>query len=190
MKNSSRHKDNELIKKAIAGDTSAFRQLVYLHKDVSLSLAVSIVKDVVLAEDILQDVFIKVYHKLDTFTYKAAFTTWLYRIVVNTSYNQLQKKKQHLSIDISQEPYLLPSTDTISMNEVDQKKYIHLALQRLKPDESLILRLFYLCELSIKEIEEVTSFKNSKIKVLLHRGRSSIHFELKQLLGDDLNYLL
>ncbi|WP_299207574.1 RNA polymerase sigma factor [uncultured Dokdonia sp.] len=190
MKNNPTHKDYELIKKAIEGDISAFRQLVYLHKDVSLSLAVSIVKDIALAEDILQDVFIKVYHKLNSFTYKSAFTTWLYRIVVNTSYNELKKKKKHLSLDLPQESFLLPPTVDTSINEADQKKYIQLALQRLKPDESLVLRLFYLCELSIKEIEEITNFKISKIKVLLHRGRSSIHFELKQLLRDDLKHLL
>ena len=190
MKNNPTHKDYELIRKAIEGDTAAFRQLVYAHKDVSLSLAVSIIKDPVIAEDILQEVFVKVYHKLNTFTFKAAFKTWLYRIVVNTCYNELQKKKYHISIDNTQEAYMLPSTSDTSIKEADQKKYIQLALQQLKPEESLVLRLFYLCELSIKEIESITRFKTSKVKVLLHRGRGNIHFQLKQLLGDDLNYLL
>lgn len=190
LKDNPIHKDHELIRKAIEGDTTAFRLLVYNHKDVSLSLAVSIVKDPVLAEDILQDVFVKVYHKLHTFSFKAAFTTWLYRIVVNTSYNALKKQKKYLTIDTSVEAYKLPSTKDKTLNEADQKKYIQLALQLLKTEEALVLRLFYLCELSIKEIEPITGFKNSKIKVLLHRGRGNIHFQLKQLLGDDLKYLL
>ena len=156
LKDNPIHKDNELIKKAIEGDTAAFRLLVYNHKDVSLSLAASIVKDPVLAEDILQDVFVKVYHKLHTFTFKAAFTTWLYRIVVNTSYNALKKQKKYIVIDTSTEAYMLPSSVDSTINDADQKKYIQLALQQLKPDEALVLRLFYLCELSIKEIEALT----------------------------------
>lgn len=190
MKNNPTERDYELIRKIKEGDTSAFRQLVYIHKDVSLSLAVSILKDAVLAEDVLQDVFIKVFHKLHTFSFKSSFTTWLYRIVVNTSYNELKKKKYHLSIDDSESTYVISAISKDTMSESDQKKYIQLALERLRPDESLVLRLFYLCELSIKEIEVITRFKPSKIKVDLHRGRGHIHKELQQLLGDDLKYLL
>jgi RNA polymerase sigma-70 factor (ECF subfamily) len=76
------------------------------------------------------------------------------------------------------------------MSELDQKKYINLALEKLRPDESLLLRLFYLSELHIKEIEKITGFKTSKIKVDLHRGRENLHFQLKQLLGNDIKYLL
>ncbi len=190
MKNNPTERDYELIRKIKEGDTSAFRQLVYMHKDVSLSLAVSILKDAVLAEDVLQDVFIKVFHKLHTFSFKSSFTTWLYRIVVNTSYNELKKKKHHLSIDDSESTYVISTISKDTMSESDQKKYIQLALERLRPDESIVLRLFYLCELSIKEIEVITRFKHSKIKVDLHRGREHIHKELQQLLGDDLKYLL
>lgn len=190
MKNNPGHKDYELIRKAIEGDTIAFRQLVYSYKDVSLSLAISIIKDPVIAEDVLQDAFVKVYHKLHTFSFKSAFATWLYRIVINTCYNELKKKKNYISIDSTLEAYKLPSEMNTTLNDTDQKKYIQLALQQLKTEESLILRLFYLCELSIKEIETITGFTNSKIKVLLHRGRKNIHFQLQQLLGDDLKYLL
>lgn len=88
MRNNPTQQDYELIRKINKGDTSAFRQLVYIYKDVSLSLASSIIKDSSIAEDVVQDVFIKVYHKLDTFSFKSSFATWLYRIVVNTCYNQ------------------------------------------------------------------------------------------------------
>ncbi|WP_298540090.1 RNA polymerase sigma factor [uncultured Aquimarina sp.] len=190
MKNSSKQQDYELIRKINDGDTSAFRQLVYMHKDVSLSLAISILKDPVIAEDVLQDVFIKVYHKLHTFQYKSTFSTWLYRIVINTSYNELKKKKHTVEIKEDNNAFDLPSSNRNNLIEADQKKYIHLALEKLRPDEALLLRLFYLCEYKIKEIEKVTGFTSSKIKVDLHRGRENLHFYLKQLLGDDLNNLL
>ncbi len=190
MKSNQAKEDYELIRKINEGDATAFRQLVYKHKDVSLSLAQSILKDVAIAEDVLQDVFIKVYRKLHTFKFKASFSTWLYRIVVNTSYNELKKQKHNISVDALDDTYNITSENKDLMGEQDQKKYINLALQKLRPDEALLLRLFYLCELSIKEIEDITSFKPSKIKVDLHRGREHIGFHLKQLLGKDLKHLL
>ncbi|WP_109853200.1 RNA polymerase sigma factor [Aquimarina sp. AU58] len=190
MRNNPTQQDYELIRKINKGDTSAFRQLVYIYKDVSLSLASSIIKDSSIAEDVVQDVFIKVYHKLDTFSFKSSFATWLYRIVVNTCYNQLKKQKQNVPLKVIEDTAIIISEEKNILNEADQKKYINLALQKLRSDESLLLRLFYLCELSIKEIEEITGFKPSKIKVDLHRGRENIHFQLKRLLGNDLKHLL
>ncbi|EDP71015.1 RNA polymerase sigma-70 factor, ECF subfamily protein [Flavobacteriales bacterium ALC-1] len=191
MKAKNQIEDYDLIRKINGGDTNAFRQLVYIHKDVSLSLACSILKDTILAEDVLQDVFIKVFYKLNTFNFKSAFSTWLYRIVINTAYNELKKQKQSISLDEeNKDIFFAPTLDADFMKEVDQKKYINLALANLRRDESLVLRLFYLCELSIKEIEEITSFRKSKIKVDLHRGRENLNFQLKQLLADDINYLL
>lgn len=183
--------DYDLIRKVIEGDTTAFRQLVYEHKDVSLSLAYSILKNKSLAEDVLQDVFIKVFNKLKTFKFESSFSTWLYRIVVNTSYNELKRQKNNISIDDYNHDHVMSTiNDHDYMKEEDQKYYICKALMLLRPDEALVLRLFYLCELSIKEIENITAFKTSKIKVDLHRGRENLNFQLRQLLGNDIKHLL
>jgi len=181
-----------LIKKIKEGDMLAFRQLVEKHKNISLSLACSILKDENKAEDVLQDVFVKVFDKIGTFNFNAAFSTWLYRIVVNTSYNELKKHKDYANL--TQVDLELGNSDVnLALNtikEENQKKYIQLALNKIRPDEGLILRLFYLCELKIKEIEDVTGFKSSKIKVDLHRGRRNLNHELKNILGIEINDLL
>lgn len=188
----SKDPDIFLIHRIKDGDTSAFRLLVEKYKDVSLSLASSILKDSILAEDVLQDVFIKVYEQLDSFKFNSNFSTWLYRIVVNMSFNALKKLKNIKSIDEIEVGEILDTTiiGIESIKETDQKKYIVLAFERLRPDEALVLRLFYLCELSIYEIEEITDFNPSKIKVDLHRGRGNMHFHLKQILKEEMNHLL
>lgn len=142
------------------------------------------------AEDVLQEVFLKVYHKLNSFDHRASFSTWLYRIVVNTSYNELKRQKPYIPIETIEETLKISSERKYNMSEIDQKKYINLALEKLRPDETLVLRLFYLCEFSIKEIEAITDFGSSKIKTDLSRGRENVHFQLKRLLGNDLRYLL
>ncbi|MCH2192815.1 RNA polymerase sigma factor [Kordia sp.] len=184
--------DFELIKKIKEGDRSVFRYLVERHKDVSLSLACSIVKDSGKAEDVLQEAFIKVFKKLDSFQFNAAFTTWLYRIVINTSYNAIKKDKNRYPFSQEAEEKLQNTADIPidKLKAKDQKKYINLALEKLRPDEALVLRLFYLCELKISEITESTGFSISKIKVDLSRGRKNINFQLRKLLGTEIDNLL
>ncbi|WP_271784484.1 RNA polymerase sigma factor [Aquimarina algiphila] len=192
MKDRIEDNDIHLIKKIKEGDTTAFRHLVEKYKDVSLTLAISILKDQSIAEDVLQDVFIKVYQKIGTFKFKSNFSTWLYRIVVNTSYNAFKKQRSHISIDKinSHEIEANQKTGVEKLNEKDQKKYITLALERLTPDEALLIRLFYLCDLKITEIKDVTGFSVSKIKVGLHRGRNNMNFILRKILEKDIDSLL
>lgn len=185
-------KDIQLFQKVRDGDSEAFRTLVDLYKDKSLSLAISIVKDEHLAEDMLQDVFIKVFKNIKKFKFKSKFSTWLYRIVVNTCYTELKKKKHTFPID-ENEPALQQAVmvnQGMLLTLEDQRTYIQKAMQRLKPDEALVLRLFYLCEMNLKEIEVITQSSPSKIRVDLHRGRQNLEQRLKQLLGDEIKHLL
>ncbi len=168
----------------------AFRLLVEKYKDVSLSLIFSIVKDEAVAEDILQEAFIKVFHKIDTFKFKANFSTWLYRIMVNLSYNELKRTKINQNVnDLAQLPENLISKEELLKVE-NQKKYIHLALKKINADEALVLQLFYLSEMSINEVMKITGFSKAKVKVSLHRGRNNLNFQLKRLLGNELKHLL
>lgn len=188
----SQEQDRHLVLRIRAGDLNAFRELVDKHKDVSLSLANSILKDQDRAEDVLQEVFLKVFEKIHTFKFQSAFTTWLYRIVVNTSYHAIRRAPDHLDLGSMshQLPDNSPKPGAEILREKEQKRFITEALQRLKADEALVLRLFYLCELSMKEIREITKFSVAKIKVDLHRGRKNLQTELEKLLGTELKNLL
>ncbi|WP_318342753.1 RNA polymerase sigma factor [Flagellimonas baculiformis] len=186
----SNSKDIALVNRSLQGDMQAFRELVDAHKDASLTLACSILKDSMIAEDAVQATFIKVHQKLHTFGQKSKFSTWLYRIVINTSYNVLKQHKKF--VDLAAVGEVQEATDLGNGNskEQDQKKYIHQALDALKPDEALVLRLFYLYEHKIAEIQEITGFGKSKVKVALHRGRNNMEQELKKLLGNEIHELL
>ncbi|WP_375578629.1 sigma-70 family RNA polymerase sigma factor [Marivirga tractuosa] len=188
------HKDIDavLIEKVKNGDTDAFRQLVDKYKDVSLSLAYSILKDKAKAEDVLQEAFMKVFHKAASFKHQSAFSSWLYRIVVNSSYNELKRNKSHVELEKvnSNDSVVVEKTAFQNLKVEEQKRYVVLALNKLKPDEALVLRLFYLCELSLKEVEDITGFSTSKVKVDLHRGRKNMGIALKNLLGKQINDLL
>lgn len=189
----SSQEDIFLVKKASEGDQLSFRKLVEKYKGRSLSLAISIIKDQAKAEDVLQDSFIKVYQNLKGFRQDSTFSTWLYRIVVNTSYNQLKKYKPEVSLNTEiqyETQERLKNGGFEALRKKEKTECINQAMSCLNADHALTLRLFYLCEMHIPEIEKVTGFSTSKIKVNLHRGRKELLKQLEKLMGKEIKELL
>ncbi len=176
-----------LIARVKAGETAAFRSLVERYQDDAFSLACSIVKDRQLAEDILQEVFLKVFDKIRTFKHQSAFYTWLYRIIVNRCYNELRNRKV-ISGKVTDAASDKEETSSRT-DQNDLKGIINGALDLMKPDEALVLRLFYLSELNVEEVMEVTGYGKSKVKTTLHRGRQNLTYILKRQLGKEIEDL-
>jgi RNA polymerase sigma-70 factor, ECF subfamily len=86
----------QLISSAKAGNEQAFAALFNLHKRRVYSLCLHMSKDVAEAEDLTQDAFIRVYRKLSTFRGESRFSTWLYRIAVNTVLASFRKSKSEM----------------------------------------------------------------------------------------------
>ena len=90
----------ELVARAQAGDGEAFGVLFEQHKKRVYSLCLLMTGDVADAEDLTQDAFIQVYRKLGTFRGDSAFSTWLYRVAVNTVLMSLRRRKpKQISLD-------------------------------------------------------------------------------------------
>jgi len=101
-------------------------------------------------------------------------TTWLYRIATNEALKLTKQKKTKHQFQEYDEVHsdsisLIP--DLIAPEE--QRSKIDEALQYLKPKEALVLKLYYLHELSIRDISASTGFTVANVKVLLHRSRKS-----------------
>ena len=92
--------DCNLVSRAKDGDRDAFATLFDLHKRKVYSLCLRMTGDVVYAEDLTQDVFIQVFRKVATFRGDSSFSTWLYRVAVNTVLMELRKKHpRQVSLD-------------------------------------------------------------------------------------------
>lgn len=174
--------DEIYIHKVLNGDTDAFRFIIRNYKDMAYSLAMSVLKDEFVAQEVLQTSFIRAFSNLASFKGKSKFSTWLYRIVINESLKVLKKRGNNFlvyeegSISIGSEI----DDFTLKIGEDDQRYYINEALKRLSPKESLSLRLFYLQENSIEEIAEITGWTRSNIKVILHRARNNMRIMLNK----------
>ncbi|SEJ25109.1 RNA polymerase sigma-70 factor, ECF subfamily [Dyadobacter sp. SG02] len=162
--------------------------IVEKYKDMSLSLISSYIIDEQEAEDVLQDAFIKTFNHIHQFRFDSLFSTWLYRIVVNTCLRNKERDRAGLFEELSEieftHSYEITGIDLLEQNE--RNAYISLAFKMMKSEEALLLRLFYLCELSIAEIHQVTAYSEANIKVILHRARKSMYEILVKLTGNDL----
>ncbi|WP_295767359.1 sigma-70 family RNA polymerase sigma factor [uncultured Mucilaginibacter sp.] len=160
------------IEKLVNGDESAYRYFIRTYKDMAFTLAVSIVKDNFMAEEVAQDAFIKAFNNIKSFNGRAAFKTWIYRIIVNEAFLRLKKEKKHQLVYFEDyQADIADANDLENLNESERFETINRAFKLMPPNEALALRLFYLEESSIKEIEVITGYTESNIKVLLHRGR-------------------
>lgn len=154
----------------------------------AFTIAISILKDEYRAEEVVHDAFVNAFKALPKFRQSSKFSTWFYRIVVNEALQRLKKRKNE-KIDFVDDFDAEPVAEDLilSLEAKERKILINEALNRLPADESLALRLFYLEESSIKEVEAITGWSSSKVKVSLHRGRKHMLILLNKLISKTSN---
>lgn len=186
--------DPEIIQKVLEGDASCYRHLVDRYKDRSFSLAVGIVKEAVVAEEVIQDAFLKAFQSLSSFQGRSRFSTWFYRIVVNEALGRIRKKDllrdagEVTEITESQQHSVAETLDTLKHQE--QKRYVNTTLGRMRPGDALVLKLYYLEECSMEEIASVTGYTRTNAKTMLHRARKRFYHILRDQLQDEVRSIV
>jgi RNA polymerase sigma factor (sigma-70 family) len=184
---SNKMEEKELIAAILQGDSPRYRLLVERYQDMVYSLALRITGSEEEAGEAAQDSFLKAFRSLATFQGEAKFSTWLYRIAFNTSVSYKRKQKPTVRFSIQVHG---GSSESISHPEQeDKKRWLNLALKRLSPDDAGVITLFYMQELSLEEMAEITGMKANAVKVKLHRARKKLGDELKKLLADEAKIL-
>lgn len=175
-----------LIHKVVNGDTESFRFLYRLHVSSAWQLAISICKQQANAQEAVQNSFIAAFKYIATFQQESSFKTWLLRIVFNEAIRIQKKEKAYKwedldAIDINANPITIDGAALLQKKEI--KEQVAQTMTLLNEKESIVLNLFYLEELSVKEVANVLGFSETNIKVLLHRARKNFkqYFESTNL---------
>ena len=192
MKVSNKEIDLGLVKRAKSGDYRAFDLLVLKYQSRLISTAFKFVKDVQIAEDIVQDSFIKAFNALESFREDSSFYTWIYRITVNTSKNFLVSKKRKselLNSDLSEEAsYEVEPVETYSPEDLLQatqlKKVITETIAQLGEDTRTALTLRELDGLSYEQIADVVNCPVGTVRSRIFRGREVIDEAISQYKQD------
>lgn len=171
-----------LIKGLRKGKEDAYRQIIEEYGNKLLRTCYLILKDREEAEDVVQETFIKVFQKLDTFKENSSFFTWIYAIALNLCRDRLRKKQDMLTLE----------DEWVGENDVEFHVEKNIDREILRKEifdmNSLyreVLVLFYFEELSIKEISNLLNEKEGTIKSKLSRGRNILRESL--LKGGQLN---
>jgi RNA polymerase sigma-70 factor (ECF subfamily) len=182
------------IRQILAGNTARFSYFIDGYKDMAFSIAYRITRNREDAEEIVQDSFLKVYQSLAKFREDAKFSTWLYKIVVNTSFSKMRKEKPDVAsmdagdLDVEETRETDNAYKTLSKQE--QVKYINQVLEEMETEDSLVLTLYYLNENDLDEIAEITGIKAENIKMRLHRARKKMYTALEKKLKTETHSLL
>jgi len=184
----------ELVRRCIAGEASAWEEIVRLHNRRIYNLCYRFTNSADSAEDLAQEVFIRVYRTISTYNVeKGAFTTWLTALTRNLLVDHFRRGRQDRvtdSIDasVTDNPDSLPISDRLRdpgpspadrVASQETQKMVQRALARLSPDlrEAVILR--DLQDMDYKEIAQVLRVPEGTVKSRINRGR----MELARLLS-------
>ena len=183
--------DTGLMLKFQAGDVSAFEQLMRKHQKSVINTIYRFIGNKAEAEELAQEVFLKVYSSAERYKPKAKFSTWLYRIVTNLCLNEIRRKRLDTVslhalaenpgdlIDASQTP------PDIALEESNLLILIELAVKSLPEKQRMILILREYDGLSYKEIAEAMDCSVASVQSCLQRARVALKGKLAPYFRED-----
>lgn len=186
--------DAEMVEAFKGGDKSAFVALLTRYSDKVHNLAMRITRNPEDAEEILQDVFLTVYHKINSFEGKSAFSSWLYRIAANTSFMKLRKRKQQAAVSfddvttLGEEILTRNRSDVSDVNYISSRHELRAALEgaigKLPDEYRTIFILRDVDGLSNQEVGEILDISVPAVKSRLHRSRLMLRRSLQAFYED------
>lgn len=181
--------ENQLIERSRQGDEEAFGALVNKYKTKVFNLAYSFTRNKETADDLAQEIFIKVYYALEKFKFKSRFGTWLYRIAVNHIKDHLRKhgKERIISLEaLGKEPSQAENEIQKKENtqeKAERKKLLYRALQSLPEKHQVILTMRDIQGHSYEEIAGILKLSPGTVDSRLHRARKMLRKKISPYLS-------
>lgn len=149
--------DIELVNEFKSGNISAFDEIVRKYQKKVYGLARKILGNHDDADDVAQEVFIKLYYSLNDFKGESSLFTWIYRITVNECNNVLRKKKIKEFVQIDEIMNLLKFSQTPEQELVDKerKNLIERAMEKLPPKQRAVFVMRFFDELDYEQISKI-----------------------------------
>ena len=172
--------DTDIIERLLEGDTEAFGLLVGRYSERVFSLVCRICGNREDAEEVTQDVFVKVFRNIGNFRRASSFSSWIYRIAYNASISHLRRQNPFRMSELQEERLDTGSREgpddfeAAAPGREEQLERLEKALATLPPDDRALLLFFYREDKSVREIAEIVSQSENNIKTRLHRIRKRL----------------
>jgi len=181
--------ESELVALLKLKDRQAFKEMVETWQDMVYNTSIGFLQNEEDAEDISQEVFIKVYQSIYSFKGQSKLSTWIYRITVSKCLDHLRKKKRKKRFAFIQGLYsndnnlAIEPPDFVHPGIKTENKEISVALfkaiDKLPPNQKTAFVLNKIEELSYHEISEVMDSSESAVDSLLQRAKKNLQVLLK-----------
>ncbi len=177
--------DAQLVERAQHGDQDAFGELVRLHSPLVFRLAVSILgrEFVPEAEDVTQEVFLKVHHAIASFRGESEFRSWIYRITFNQAVNlkaRVRFRDPHEDETVLNRAASEEAGADQKLEQAEREHALAEAMQSLPEVYQSALRLYYWLDAGVAEVAELLGVPENTAKSYLHRARQLLQVMLKE----------
>lgn len=186
--------DLDLIDAFQKGSQRAFEELVSRYSGKAYSLATRLTRNTEDAEEVLQDVFVTVFRKIDRFEGKSSFSSWLYRVTVNSSLMKLRKNRQDQSVSMEDEVAQVANTPSLApayhiegesgTTRIQVSLALESAVASLPDDYRPVFVLRDIDGLSSKEVGEILGLSIPAVKSRLHRSRLMLRKALSRFYAE------
>jgi len=185
--------DLELMLRVRDGDAASFEVLLRRHRVPLVSFFRRMLRDEALAEDLAQEVFLRVYKSRERYQPEARFTTWLYRIATNLALNAIRDRKDEVSNTSADdgdggavlERFVDPQP-TVEQRLVqhDRQRLIRQAVEALPENQRAAVVLHKYQEVDYRQIAGILGVSESAVKSLLFRAYETLRVRLEPLLRE------
>ena len=178
---------DEIIERCLNGDQAAWESIVRLYRRKVFNVAYKFVGRHDQAEDLTQDVFLKLYKSLDTFDRRANFQTWLISVSRNLCidhYRAVRKERETINRDVDPSDFAPASPDTrvdTQLEQRDRVKLLRKALDKLAPTLRTAVMLRDIQELTYQEIADRLHLPEGTVKSRINRGRTELARQIQRL---------
>ena len=161
--------DEEIIREIKNGNNSAYRELVLRYQSMIASTVFGMLGNSPEAEDIGQEVFIRFYNAINNFRGDSAVGTYLTRIAINLSLNEIKRRKRKKAIFINDEFFdIAEQVDDGNLGLIEDKEVINRAIESLTPKFRSVLVLRMIDGYSTKEVAQI--LRTSQLKYVKSKG--------------------
>jgi len=168
----------ELVTRAGRGDMGAFREIYQRVSGYVYTLAYRVVNTKHDAEEVTQDVFLKLHQSLSSFKFEASFKTWLYRIAVNTALNHAKKRSRVTTREVEEifeDPAVVTQPDaTKSIEAGETENQLKILLDQLNPDQRACIVLREIEGLNYQGIATSLGININTVRSRLKRARETL----------------
>jgi len=191
--------DRHLVAAVLKGDTRAFATIISNTKGLVIQIVYKMIDNAWDREDMIQEIYLKAYHKLSSFRFHSKLSTWIGSIAYNTCVNHLEKKRIDLfamvdpegkeSLELAEKWGYANATDEADhyLSKKERIQIVEREIALLPPLFKTLITLFHKEELRYAEISKITGLPEGTLKSYLYRARKQLRDNLlKNYRKDDL----